>query len=88
MQPHSQGPQRETEHETRGNEFEHIDSVDAGKTRSAYDQGEREHTKDHWESDVSPRRTTIRHTPPNSTGPREYTWVAKPWPRHPILAEG
>jgi hypothetical protein len=61
VHPHSQSPQGETEHDTGSDELKDVDGVDAGKTGSAHDRGERTQANDQWESDVSPRRTATRH---------------------------
>ena len=63
--PHSQSPQGETEHNTGSDELKDVDGVDAAKTRSAHDRGERKQANDQRESDVSPRRTAIRHVLPS-----------------------
>jgi hypothetical protein len=61
VHPHRQSPQGETEHNARCDEFEDVDGMHAGKTRSEHDRGERKRTNDQRENDVSPRRTAIRH---------------------------
>jgi hypothetical protein len=61
VQPHRECPQRQTEHHARRNQFEHIDGVDAGKSRPVHNYCERDYSEDQWENDVSPRRAAIRH---------------------------
>lgn len=61
VHPHRQSPQGETEHDARCDEFEDVDGMHAGKTRSAHDRGERKRPNDQRENDVSPRRKAIRH---------------------------
>ena len=64
VHPHSQSAEGETEHDTGSDELKDVDGMDAGKTRSAHDGGERKQANDQRESDISPRRTAIRHVLP------------------------
>jgi hypothetical protein len=83
VHPHSQSSQGETEHDAGCDEFEDVDGMHAGKTRSAHDRGEREHANDQWENDVSPRRTAIRHSSTWSRAQR-YRFICRLFTEYPL----